>query len=123
LPAPLGGTERYRVEVDGRSYAVSVSPEGVVESAGAAAPTAAPATQVTAGAGAAQTVIDAPLAGNIVRIQVKPGQAVAVGEVLLVLEAMKMETEVRASVAGKVRDVRVKEGDSVGLGAPLLSLG
>jgi oxaloacetate decarboxylase alpha subunit len=67
-------------------------------------------------------MVESPLAGNIVRVQVQPGQQVSVGDVLLVLEAMKMETEVRASIAGKVVEIRVKEGDAVGLGAPLLSV-
>jgi oxaloacetate decarboxylase alpha subunit len=68
-------------------------------------------------------VLESPLAGNIVRVQVQPGQQVAIGDVLLVLEAMKMETEVRATTAGKIVEIRVKEGDAVGLGAPLLSVG
>jgi oxaloacetate decarboxylase alpha subunit len=68
-------------------------------------------------------MVESPLAGNIVRINVKPGQKVGVGDVLLVLEAMKMETEVRATAAGTVVEIRVKDGDAVALGAPLLSLG
>jgi oxaloacetate decarboxylase alpha subunit len=68
-------------------------------------------------------VVESPLAGNIVKIPVKPGQAVAAGEVLVVLEAMKMETEVRAPAAGQLLEIRVHEGDSVSLGAPLVLLG
>jgi oxaloacetate decarboxylase alpha subunit len=63
------------------------------------------------------------MAGNIVRIAVNAGQQVEAGQVVVVLEAMKMETDVRAPVAGTVGDIRVKEGDAVALGAALLTLG
>ena len=68
-------------------------------------------------------MIESPLAGNIVKINVGLGQSVASGDVVVVLEAMKMETEVRSSSAGSVTEIRVKEGDAVGLGAALLVLG
>ncbi|MGD9298344.1 MAG: sodium-extruding oxaloacetate decarboxylase subunit alpha [Thiohalocapsa sp.] len=113
-----GGPEHYRVEVDGRSYAVTVSAEGSIEQV-----SDSPAPAPTAAAPASAHVLESPLAGNIVRVQVQPGQQVAIGDVLLVLEAMKMETEVRATTAGKIVEIRVKEGDAVGLGAPLLSVG
>jgi oxaloacetate decarboxylase alpha subunit len=113
-----GGPEHYRVEVDGRSYAVTVSAEGSIERV-----SDSPAPAPTAAAPASAHVLESPLAGNIVRVQVQPGQQVAIGDVLLVLEAMKMETEVRATTAGKIVEIRVKEGDAVGLGAPLLSVG
>ena len=63
-----------------------------------------------------------PLAGHIVRLKVKPGQAVQSGEVLLILEAMKMETEIRAPAAGTVQTVCVKEGDGVQVGDALILL-
>ncbi|NBC14972.1 MAG: sodium-extruding oxaloacetate decarboxylase subunit alpha [Gammaproteobacteria bacterium] len=119
-PAAGGGPEHYRVDVDGRSYSVTVSPEGGIEQV-----TAAPAPALSAPSptpAAAAQMVESPLAGNIVRIQVQPGQQVGIGDVLLVLEAMKMETEVRATTAGQVVEIRVKEGDAVALGAPLLSV-
>jgi oxaloacetate decarboxylase alpha subunit len=121
-PSAVGGPESYRVEVNGKAYDVTVSPQGAVE---AVAPTAAPAAGApAAGLPAAQaTAVEAPMAGNIVRIAVNPGQQVEAGEVVVVLEAMKMETDVRAPVAGTVGEVRVKEGDAVALGATLLTLG
>ena len=118
-PAPSLGPESYRVEVNGKSYDVRVSPQGAVESV--SPPLAAPAAAPTPSA--ETRVIESPLAGNIVKINVRPGQSVASGDVVLVLEAMKMETEVRASAAGSVTEIRVKEGDAVGLGAALLVLG
>ncbi|MCG6943229.1 MAG: sodium-extruding oxaloacetate decarboxylase subunit alpha [Thiohalocapsa sp.] len=115
--AAATGPERYRVEVDGRSYAVTVSPEGSIEHVAAA-----PGAAVAPTPAAAAHMVESPLAGNIVRVNVKPGQRVGVGDVLLVLEAMKMETEVRATTGGIVVEIRVKDGDAVALGAPLLSL-
>ena len=116
------GPERYRVEVDGRSYAVTVSPDGAVEHIAAAPLPAATAAPAPAASGPAQAVT-APLAGSIVRVAVQPGQQVAAGDVVVVLEAMKMETEVRAPSAGQVQEIRVKPGDAVAVGAPLLTLG
>ncbi|MGB0360969.1 MAG: biotin/lipoyl-containing protein, partial [Endozoicomonas sp.] len=64
----------------------------------------------------------APLAGNIWKVNVTPGQSVQEGDVVLILEAMKMETEVRAPRAGQVVAVSVREGDSVAVGDQLLML-
>jgi len=66
--------------------------------------------------------VAAPLAGNIFKLNVVRGQRVQSGDVVLLLEAMKMETEVRAPAAGVVAEIRVKEGDSVHVGDPLLVL-
>ncbi|MBV2092676.1 MAG: biotin/lipoyl-binding protein, partial [Candidatus Thiodiazotropha sp. (ex Ctena orbiculata)] len=85
---------------------------------------AAPATAAPAAAPAPAggTEIAAPLSGNIHAIKVSAGQQVAAGDVVMVLEAMKMETEVRANSAGTVSQILVKEGDAVQVGTPLLSL-
>ena len=111
------GPASYRVEVNGKGYDVTVSPQGAVEQV-RAAETAAEVPTTSEG-----RVITAPLAGTIVRIGVGSGQSVSAGDVVMVLEAMKMETEVRAPSAGTVAEIRVKEGDAVALGAPLLALG
>jgi oxaloacetate decarboxylase alpha subunit len=63
------------------------------------------------------------LAGNIIKVQVAQGDMVAAGDVIVILEAMKMETEVRASRGGTVSAVKVKEGDSVAVGDVLIDLG
>ncbi|CZF83806.1 Methylmalonyl-CoA carboxyltransferase 5S subunit [Grimontia celer] len=121
-PASAGGTEAYSVQVNGQVYDVVVGPQGELTSVtpSASAPTsAAPAPAPTAGASEA---VAAPLAGNIFKVVAKQGHQVQEGDVLLILEAMKMETEVRATRAGVVQDVMVKEGDSVTVGSPLLSL-
>lgn len=118
-PATVGGTEAYSVQVNGQVYDVVVGPQGELTSVtpAASAPAAAPAPTASA-----SEAVAAPLAGNIFKVVAKQGHQVQEGDVLLILEAMKMETEVRATRAGIVQDVMVKEGDSVTVGSPLLSL-
>ncbi|MBR7602093.1 biotin/lipoyl-containing protein, partial [Klebsiella variicola] len=89
----------YTVEVEGKAFVVKVSDGGDVSQLSAAAPATAPAAAAPAGAGIPVT---APLAGTIWKVLAAEGQTVAEGEVLLILEAMKMETEIRAAQAGTV---------------------
>ncbi|KQH90000.1 sodium-extruding oxaloacetate decarboxylase subunit alpha [Vibrio fluvialis] len=122
VSASSEGVETYSVRVDGQVYNVEVGPQGQLTSV---IPTAA--TQAAPVIAPAETVSDAeavpaPLAGNIFKINVQTGSEVAEGDILIVLEAMKMETEIRAARGGVVQDLHVKEGDSVTVGAPLLSL-
>lgn len=119
--APASGPEAYQVEVNGVTYNVRVSPAGAVTEAtpvAAANPAPAPASAAPSGGES----INAPLSGNIHAIKVGVGQSVNPGDVVMVLEAMKMETEVRASSSGTVAQILVKEGDAVQVGTPLLSL-
>ena len=118
--APAGETEVYTVGVGGQSFVVSVTPGSdapvVVPAAPAAAP-AAPAAAPSSGSG-----VPAPLAGNVVKVLVNQGDSVAAGDVVVILEAMKMETEVRASEGGVVSALAVREGDAVKVGDTLLRL-
>jgi len=121
-PASSGSTEAYTVVVDGHAYNVSVGPGGQVadiQSAPAAVTTAVPAPA----AGGAGQAVPAPLAGNIFKINTAAGQMVKSGDVIMVLEAMKMETEVRAPADGIVQAITVKEGDVVQVGDTLITLG
>ena len=116
-PAPAavggsGGPESYAVKVNGQSYTVEVAPTGAISSI-------APSGGAVEGEGDADAV-PAPLAGNIFKVMVRPGQKVAQGDVVVMMEAMKMETEVRAPHGGTVVSVAVKEGDAVSLKDPLL---
>ena len=100
-------------------YNVEVGPSGELTSVEPAAASCAPAPAPQVSSAEA---LPAPLAGNIFKINVQPGQQVSEGDVLVILEAMKMETEVRAARSGTVQDLHVKEGDSVAVGSPILSL-
>ncbi|MEH6588716.1 MAG: sodium-extruding oxaloacetate decarboxylase subunit alpha [Halioglobus sp.] len=123
-PAPAAsgvGPEVYTVTVSGQSYVVQVAEGGDVS---AIAPVGQPVSQAApAPAASAGQVLPAPLAGNIVSINVGVGEVVTAGAVVLILEAMKMETEVRASTGGTVVSVDVKVGDSVTVGQALITLG
>ncbi|MBT2990157.1 MAG: oxaloacetate decarboxylase subunit alpha [gamma proteobacterium symbiont of Ctena orbiculata] len=121
--ADKGGPESYQVEVNGVAYNVKVTPSGAVSEVAPAPVPAATQSAEAAVPGAAQgEAIDAPLSGNIHSIKVAVGDKIGPGDVVMVLEAMKMETEVRATTAGTVAQILVKEGDSVQVGSPLLSL-
>ncbi|RCV89237.1 sodium-extruding oxaloacetate decarboxylase subunit alpha [Billgrantia montanilacus] len=113
------GPETYTVKVNGKAYVVEVAEGGeigeVAEQGGTASTPALPAAP-------SGETIAAPLAGNIFKVNVKPGDAVKEGDVVIILEAMKMETEVRASSAGTVSEVKVSEGDSVSVGDALIVL-
>ncbi|TQP71151.1 oxaloacetate decarboxylase subunit alpha [Vibrio cholerae] len=118
---PAAGIESYSVKVDGVVYDVEVGPQGQLTSVLPAGQKAAPKPTVATTTQGAEAVA-APLAGTIFKIQVEQGDEVAEGDVLIVLEAMKMETEIRAARSGVIQELHVKEGDSVRVGASLLSL-
>lgn len=106
----------YSVRVNGKTFTVEVAESGQLASVAAApAPTAAPATGGQA--------VKAVLAGNIFKVNVKPGDAVSQGDPLLIVEAMKMETAVAAPSAGTVSEVLVSEGDVVKVGDALVTIG
>jgi oxaloacetate decarboxylase alpha subunit len=125
IAKPAGEAEVYTVTVGGQSYVVQVAEGGDVSSiapaVGAASPVA-PAAAISAPVGEGSP-LPAPLAGNIFKVNVAVGDSVAAGDIILILEAMKMETEVRASTAGTVVSVDVKVGDSVSVGDALISVG
>ena len=114
------GEEIYTVEVEGKSYTVAVTDGGDV-SAIASVGNAAGASSGAAVASSGEP-IPAPLAGTVVKMLVQPGQQVAEGESIAILEAMKMETSVSAPAAGQIVEVRAKSGDSVTVGDVLVTL-
>ncbi len=112
------GPESYAVSVDGKVFDVVVAPGGSIENIQAATSSAAaPAASSTGG-----EPLKAPLAGNIFKVLVNEGDEVAEGEVVIIMEAMKMETEIRATKAGEISVIHTREGDSVAVGDTLLSL-
>jgi len=113
--------ESYSVKVDGKVYEVVVAPSGAIEQI---SPSDSKDTALNQPASSDNIqMIDSPLSGNIFKVLVQPGDQLAEGDVVLIMEAMKMETEIRANKAGKVIDVLTKEGDAVRVGDPLVSLG
>ena len=117
-PAPVAKPEALRVTVNGVNYDVVVAPGGELTQIQQAAPSL---PQAAAPLSAAQT-ITSPLAGNIYKILVSTGDQIQQGDVIMIMEAMKMETEVRSTHAGAVTTVHVQEGDAVQVGQILLAL-
>lgn len=131
-PAPTGkegavvtndkGEEIYTVNVEGRDYTVAVSNGGDVCAIAPAGGAAGGAPAAGAGPIGGGEPVPAPLAGNVFKVLVSPGQQVVEGDNLIILEAMKMETAVSAARAGTIGDVLVKEGDAVSVGDSLVTL-
>jgi pyruvate carboxylase subunit B len=120
-PSPV--TAEFDVEVEGEVFKVRVSGAGmtVMPAAGAAAGSATPASPAPPRTG--EGTVIAPMQGLIVKIPVKTGDAVKLGDVVAVLEAMKMQNDIVTTVAGVVREVYVKEGEVVSPSQPLLAVG
>ena len=129
---------KYKVTVDGTAYTVEVEELGAsapLASAPAAAPVA-PAPVVRAPAAAAPApsvtqapvaegaaVIEAPMPGKVLDVKVSVGASVKSGDLVVMLEAMKMENEIYATASGTVKEVRVRAGDSVNTGDVLVVIG
>ena len=128
-PAPKGEEEdTFTISVDGNEYVVKVDDGGDVTELAAVngAPMSmggeAPAAAAPAGAVGGGEPQKAPLAGNIWKILAQPGQAVAEGDVVVILEAMKMETEIRAPKAGTIGSITTSEGAAVKVGDTLYTI-
>ena len=117
---------KYKVTLNGKTYEVEVEAGKAMlvdeyeayAPAPAAAPAAAPAVTVSGG-----ETVAAPMPGNILKVAVSVGQTVKEGDLLCVLEAMKMENEIYAPCGGTVTAVPVSKGSTVDTGAPLVVLG
>lgn len=115
----------YKVNVNGTEYAISIElmseqEAAAAKSAPAAAPAQAPAA-APAAAGAGEEV-KAPMQGTILSVKVKNGDAVSKGQVLFILEAMKMENEIMAANDGVITSVCVQEGAAVSNGTVLCTI-
>lgn len=123
--------KNYTITVNGTPYNVTVE-EGTssiapVASAPEPAPAAAPAPQAApkatpAPAAAGSVKVDAPMPGNILDVKVSNGTAVKAGQVLVILEAMKMENEIVAPQDGTVASINVNKGDTVEAGQTIITL-
>ena len=114
------GSAVYTVELEGKAFVVKVSEGGDISHVSTTAPQAAP--QAVPAPATGGTPVTAPMAGNIWKVVATEGQTVAAGDVLFILEAMKMETEVKAAQAGTVRGICVKAGDAVAVGDTVMTL-
>jgi len=110
--------EQYSVKVDGKVYDVVVAQGGELKEVSLKDSEHIPQSASVASG----ETLNAPLAGNIFKIKVKPGQVVNEGDVVIIMEAMKMETEVRAMHTGTIAELLVSEGDSVSTGDAMIAL-
>ena len=127
---------KYKVTLNGRTYEVEVEAgkamlldeyEAIAPAAPATAPAAAPAPVAAPSAAPAASLaagepVKAPMPGVVLKVQVQQGQAVKAGQVLVILEAMKMENEIVAPKDGTVAQIVAAKGASVEPGAPLVIL-
>lgn len=121
--------KRFSVTVNGKAYDVAVeelgagaAPVAAAAPAAAPAPTPAAAPAPAAAAGAGEKV-SAPMPGTILDVKASNGQSVSKGDVIMVLEAMKMENDIVAPCDGTVTSILVKKGDSVQSGDTLATVG
>lgn len=123
--------KNYTITVNGTPYNVTVeegtSSAAPVASTPAPAPVVAPAPQAapkaaSAPAAAGSVKVDAPMPGNILDVKVSNGTAVKAGQVLVILEAMKMENEIVAPQDGTVASINVNKGDTVEAGQTIVTL-
>ncbi|WP_018652402.1 sodium-extruding oxaloacetate decarboxylase subunit alpha [Actinobacillus capsulatus] len=116
--AKAGEPAVYTVELEGKAFVVKVSEGGDITNIAPTAPQVAAPAATSANA----EPVKAPMAGNILKVEVTEGQQVAEGDVLLILEAMKMETQICAPKAGKVQGIAAKQGDVVAVDQVLMNL-
>ena len=117
----------YNITVNGVAYSVSVEETAAGAAPVAAAPVAAPVAPKTAPAAAPKAAagavtVKAPMPGNILDVKVAAGASVKAGDVLVILEATKMENEIVAPQDGTVASINVNKGDTVNSGDVLVSM-
>lgn len=120
--AKAGEPAVYTVELEGKAFVVKVSEGGDITNIAPTVPAAAPQVAAPAATSTNAEPVKAPMAGNILKVEVSEGQQVAEGDVLLILEAMKMETQICAPKAGKVQGIAAKQGDVVAVDQVLMNL-
>ena len=116
------GSEGYSVNVNGEEYVISVNPLGDIEFADGVSVNTSATNAQPASTSNAQP-INAQLGGNIFKVLCKVGDVIALDQTVLILEAMKMETEVKSPIAGTITSIDIKEGDAVTPGQLLLTVG
>ncbi len=117
-----GSPESYDVSVDGKVYEVVVAPSGSISDIKPSNVAVGDAALKQSASVQAEETLNAPLSGNIFKVLVNEGDSVNSGDVVIIMEAMKMETEIRAASTGTIVGIHTKEGDAVAVGDALLSL-
>lgn len=126
--------KKYNINVNGKSYQVEVeevgntsapsaAPSAPVQSAPSPAAAPAPSAPASASPGPVAGAMSAPMPGTILDVKVSEGQSVKTGDILIILEAMKMENEIVAPSDGKVIKVHTSKGAAVSTGDALITLG
>ncbi len=116
---PSTGPEQFQVTVNGKQYEVIVSAGGeITQISEGTSSTPAPAAAATH----AEHEVYAPMAGSVLDILVNPGDAVEDNQLVMIIEAMKMETEIRANQGGTVKSIHIKKGDAIQVNQPLITL-
>lgn len=130
---------KLRISVEGKAYDVDVevleegnayaapsytprAPAAPVAAAPRPAPVAPPAPAAAPSGAGGNGAVKAPIVGTVIQVKVKPGDSVEVNQVLLVMEAMKMETNIASPIAGRVKSVLAAPGDAVKAGQVLVEL-
>lgn len=114
--------KKYRVNVNGSLYEIEIEEMDACAAKRAPAAAPAPAAKPAAAPVGAGTKVNAPMPGTILDVKVQAGQSVKRGQVLVILEAMKMENEIQAPCDGKITGVNVRKGDSVETAALLCTI-
>ena len=113
--------KKFNIKVNGTAYEVEV--EEVKAAGAAAAPKAAPKAAPAVAAGAGETAVTAPMPGKVIAAKVSVGQAVNAGDVVIILEAMKMQNEIPATASGTVKAINANPGQAVKAGDALVIIG
>jgi oxaloacetate decarboxylase alpha subunit len=117
---PITGSATYTVNVNGQAFSVQVSsggaPQQVVSAPVPAAPT--PVAPQTSG-----TSVTSPLPGSVFSLKVAVGDQINKGDVVIIMESMKMETEIHATASGTISSIQVQEGQKISTGDNLLVIG
>ena len=118
-------TRKFKIKIEGKIFEAEVEEIGgekTAQPAPAVTKTAPPPQVPLPQSGSGNSVV-APMPGKVISIKVSKGQAVNAGDIVLILEAMKMEQEIKSSISGTVSDIPVSKDDTVKKDQPLVVLG
>jgi oxaloacetate decarboxylase alpha subunit len=121
--APIAGSATYTVNVNGQAFSVQVSVGGTPPQQALSVPIATPETPPSAPLLTNGISVKSPLPGSVFSLKVSVGDQVSEGDVVLIMESMKMETEIHATASGTINSIQVQEGQKISTGDNLLVIG